>query len=426
MIRIVFENKKRILNEIKMEQVLPRFESAAFKKKCDEIREKATSQFARDFVTDAESVRLRRDKEDIARSTMNFQYSNEVLVRQLRGIIPTDISERNKPEALNWVISIFLSGVIKHEIPIIPSSFRTTIETFYQIKEQGLSRILRKSDIYSIKSLTEFIDIVRDAHPAYEKHKQEKTNKDAAAGTNKIYEDENWEVYIPENKGAACKLGKGTSWCTAAPGLDYYEKYHSKEFPLIIFISKNNPEEKYQFWYDSEESQFMDRNDDPINNTELFFKLNEIVKSLANKLPEEVIRLASKYIFKDLGEGYVYVQHGGTERWLLHGQPHRVEGPAIIRSSGVGVNEYYLNGQLHNENGPARTYSASVIRAHNLSSDSEPYYLYGHFYGQGEEGRKKWEEVKLMNQRKEIRELSESRKRPIRIIFNKGKNGQLI
>ena len=72
-----------------------------------------------------------------------------------------------------------------------------------------------------------------------------------------------WEVYIPENKGAACKLGKDTDWCTAAPGLEYYKQYHSKDDPLIIFISKKDPTEKYQFHYGSE--QFMNRYDEELD-----------------------------------------------------------------------------------------------------------------------------------------------------------------
>jgi hypothetical protein len=50
-----------------------------------------------------------------------------------------------------------------------------------------------------------------------------------------VYEDGNWQVYFPQTKGAACSLGKGTDWCTAAPGLNYYEEY-SKSGQLIIFI----------------------------------------------------------------------------------------------------------------------------------------------------------------------------------------------
>jgi antitoxin component YwqK of YwqJK toxin-antitoxin module len=41
----------------------------------------------------------------------------------------------------------------------------------------------------------------------------------------------------------------------------------------------------------------------------------------------------------------------GTKEWLLDGEFHREDGPAIEYSS--GTKEWYLNGELHREDGPA-------------------------------------------------------------------------
>ena len=41
----------------------------------------------------------------------------------------------------------------------------------------------------------------------------------------------------------------------------------------------------------------------------------------------------------------------GSQRWYLHGQLHREDGPAIIRPD--GSQEWWLHGQLHREDGPA-------------------------------------------------------------------------
>lgn len=62
-----------------------------------------------------------------------------------------------------------------------------------------------------------------------------------------IAEDENWKVYSPSSYESSCKLGDGTRWCTAWTTTDHYYKYYTQNGKeLVIFINKNNPEEKYQ------------------------------------------------------------------------------------------------------------------------------------------------------------------------------------
>lgn len=45
---------------------------------------------------------------------------------------------------------------------------------------------------------------------------------------------------------------------------------------------------------------------------------------------------------------------GGRE-WLLHGELHRDDGPAIVRPT--GTTEWYVNGRLHRVDGPAIEYA---------------------------------------------------------------------
>ena len=122
---------------------------------------------------------------------------------------------------------------------------------------------------------------VSGATPAYLTWLDKQANKDAEAGTELIFENEKYKIFIPNNKGAACELGKGTTWCTAAPGLDYYNHYHKPEDPLFIIFKKDdrgkdgwssdvvqkNPSmkgiaAKYQFHYGT--GQYMDAEDVPI------------------------------------------------------------------------------------------------------------------------------------------------------------------
>ena len=41
----------------------------------------------------------------------------------------------------------------------------------------------------------------------------------------------------------------------------------------------------------------------------------------------------------------------GMECWYLNGEPHRVDGPAVINSNGYQA--WYLNGERHRTDGPA-------------------------------------------------------------------------
>ena len=79
----------------------------------------------------------------------------------------------------------------------------------------------------------------------------------------KVFEDVKWEVWIPKTFAASCKLGEGTSWCTAMSKDSSYFNQYSSDGPLYIIINKSNPKEKYQFHFES--NQFMDKDDEPIN-----------------------------------------------------------------------------------------------------------------------------------------------------------------
>jgi hypothetical protein len=47
----------------------------------------------------------------------------------------------------------------------------------------------------------------------------------------------------------------------------------------------------------------------------------------------------------------LHIGNCGTERWYLHGQRHRVDGPAVEYTD--GSKSWYINGQRHRVDGPA-------------------------------------------------------------------------
>jgi hypothetical protein len=95
-----------------------------------------------------------------------------------------------------------------------------------------------------------------------QKAQEKKNYLDAGAGTEIFRDDGKWKIAALHNKGAACELGKNTDWCTAAPGLDYFQDYYKPEDPLFYFQNKSNLN-KFQFHYGS--SQFMDSKDNRLD-----------------------------------------------------------------------------------------------------------------------------------------------------------------
>lgn len=319
--QLILQEAKKVLLEYTMEQAKARFDTKSFRKR----------------------AKIEGVEPDVAEQNILKQ-------------VQQDISEQSKGDALWWVISTFINtGKFGEE------SGKKALETFFQIKEAGKGSILSQRDINQIQSWDELEQVVEQAKPDWDEYEKDKASKDAAAGTNKIYEDDNWEVFIPENPAAACKLGKGTKWCTAAPGVgkEFHNKYHKPEEgdPLIIFINKQDPTDKYQFSYGSD--QFMDSskpNARSIKEKPLFYKLNQIVKSLSDKLPEQVIKKADQWDYEELPDGGYKITKPDLIEWFNeNGEFHRLDGPA--REWPDGTERWYQMGKLHRLDGPAIEWS---------------------------------------------------------------------
>jgi hypothetical protein len=310
MIKLLLENfKKYLLLELRLEEVLPKLDSNKFV------------------------------------NASNYHKINPEKAKKLiLDTVPDDVEDSEKANYLNWRIKQFMvNGAVNGPNP-------KYVEIFYTIKANSLDRLLAKNDINSFESVEEFSDMMKSSsrkYLTYQKKKKESTvdEKDI----NKIYEDENWEVFIPESKAASCRLGTGTNWCTASRGRrNYYNKFHSKENPLIIFISKQNSEEKYQFHYET--SQFMNVYDSPINSTRKFYKLNEILKNLSGILPENVVSAAKKFDWEDLpGGGHIQRDHDAIVYWNENNRGHSYNGlPAVETKNGYKA--WYQDGKIHRDN----------------------------------------------------------------------------
>lgn len=118
---------------------------------------------------------------------------------------------------------------------------------------------LDKKDINQYKSLEELnaaLESIKDIKGSRE------ARRDAKANAEKIYEDNKWIILIPHTKEAAIQYGKHTKWCTAGVNDNMFDHY-SKDGPLYIIINKLNPNEKYQFHFES--GQYKDAENEEID-----------------------------------------------------------------------------------------------------------------------------------------------------------------
>ena len=139
-----------------------------------------------------------------------------------------------------------------------PKMIPKLFENFFQ-----WNRFIRdgKKDLNSVDNFEELAMLVGEAESKYGAWLYKQESKDAEKGKELLFDDQNYQVIAIHNKGAACELGKPTNWCTASPGLQYFEKYYKPNDPLFYILDKFDGE-MYQFHFGSE--QFMDKNDIPL------------------------------------------------------------------------------------------------------------------------------------------------------------------
>lgn len=139
----------------------------------------------------------------------------------------------------------------------------------------------QNKDIGQFKTVEDLLNAVDDIVEVPLSHRQEvrlrqkdRKNADISKDAEKVFENENWVVYVPHTYAASCKLGQGTKWCTASTeSSEKYDEYTEDDSPLFININKKTGQ-KYQFYFGSEEtdmeSQFMNADDNDIDLIQFF------------------------------------------------------------------------------------------------------------------------------------------------------------
>ena len=199
--------------------------------------------------------------EDITSVRNNFpKISDEDFYRIIR-LDPTFVDGRDSVGQYGkWLLNLFNKGRLDNE-----GHARDALSRFEKEK-----KYLKNKDIGQFKSLDDIDNYLNNEDSYKEKsHRQDvrdrqkdRKNADLLNDASIMYKDNFWTVWTPKTYAASCKLGQGSSWCTASTESDYYYNYYTNQGPLYIVINNSNEDEKYQFHFPS--GQFMDIDDHSI------------------------------------------------------------------------------------------------------------------------------------------------------------------
>ena len=148
-----------------------------------------------------------------------------------------------------WIGNQYANGNLKvGDIPELKKALNT-----YNINKSQIT-----TPINEIGSLSDLITLISDYTDDFKATRQLSKGEQELE---KVYEDNDWIVYIPHTYEASRKIGGDTHWCTASSDDRYFNMY-TKDGPLYVNIRKSDGS-KYQFHFDSR--QFMNAVDEPVD-----------------------------------------------------------------------------------------------------------------------------------------------------------------
>jgi len=250
--KLLIENWRKYLNEV------------TFSDAKETLNSKRTLKIIKNYI-------YNRKQENPDFLEVEFETQHRNFKNYLLDIVPEDLTDNQKGTSVLWLLKMARedSGLAAHLIngrAIVGP--RSNLETFFHHQQ-----FMPNQDLMQIKSLDDLVVMTHNAKEEIQKAQEKKNYLDAEKGTEVFRDDDKWTIAALHNKGAACEFGKNTNWCTAAPGLDYFEGYYKPEDPLFYFQNKSNLN-KFQFHYGS--SQFMNSKDEPVDK-ESFEVLHEML-----------------------------------------------------------------------------------------------------------------------------------------------------
>lgn len=209
----------------------------------------------KDFFLTEDRVQFVKDNmrakvEDVLSKSPSLQISPDTVFRVLEGADPTP-----KKTYFQWLVKIFLANpqlVIEDN-----NQIRDDLATFERVKSR------MPGDQRDINRFKDHYELRRAIEPFEESKSNKEIKKEEVAKFKQdvkvIYDGSEGIIAIPTTQQAACFLGRGTKWCTAASKNNMYKAY-TIEGPLYVMLHKDG--RKWQLHAAS--GQIMDEKDTPI------------------------------------------------------------------------------------------------------------------------------------------------------------------
>ena len=264
--KLLLENWRKYLNEV------------TFSDAKEILDSKRTLKIIKNYLYDK-----KQENPDFLEVEFETQHRN--FKNYLLDIVPDDLTDNQKGTSVLWLLKMaredsdLAAHLINGRSIVGP---RSNLETFFHHQ-----RFMPNQDLMQMKSLDDLVVMTHNAKEEIHKAQERKNYLDAEEGTEvlsgkmerneetgkleRIPGKSGWFIAAIHNKGAACTLGKGTDWCTAAD-LDYFENYYKPDDPLFFFEGFwTDPSTRFQFHYGT--SQFMNAKDERVDK-ETFEKLH--------------------------------------------------------------------------------------------------------------------------------------------------------
>jgi len=173
------------------------------------------------------------------------KHKNEIvekLIAQFEDFDPTT-NKQYMPYLLNWYVN---SGEVgEYAFPDLEdarSTLKESLIMYYKLRERIPERY---RDIGQYSSASDFMNDVQALQSQYGKKEELPTGD-----YKKIYESKFGTAYWPLDQEAACYLGQGTQWCTAATRSEnYFDQYNDVGGLIIINLKE---EVELQKWVDGD------------------------------------------------------------------------------------------------------------------------------------------------------------------------------
>ena len=277
--------------------------------------------------------------EDIASFRKRYPEIGDETFNMLLKLDPTYTGGDNKGAYSQWIMDLYKrikkQGTTQLRRFVDEDLYKVTN---YLAEFDEKKKFLKNKDINQFKTLPDLAQALEEVGEGELSHRQEvrqrqkdRKNADLGKEAELVYEDSKWEVWVPKTYAASCKLGQGSSWCTASTESDNYYRHYLDMYggEYYIIINKDDEDEKYQLHFES--GQFMDKYDRPIELSE-FLKENEELYQLFKPKIKEMLaelfdwdyvdvdksQLASEVSSRDMTKSFLMdVMHGDVWDYFI-------------------------------------------------------------------------------------------------------------